>query len=52
MRDELTTRKQQVEHMDNNVKMIEGEVADIAEQIHREREDIMERIRTLTREIR
>jgi hypothetical protein len=32
--------------------MTKGELDDAAEMIHREREDIMDRIRELTREIR
>lgn len=36
----------------NKISQVSGELDDMQEIIHREREDLMERIRELTREIR
>ena len=38
--------------MTNKLSQVTGELDDMQEIIHREREDLMERIRELTREIR
>lgn len=51
--------KEEIENTDNEIErvwtrfqMTKGELDDAAEMIHREREDLMDRIRELTREIR
>ena len=38
--------------MEKKVSMHKNEISDLQNEIHREREDLMDRIRELTREIR
>jgi len=59
LRDNFTSNQEQLEEIDGEMQrvqtrymMTKGELDDITEVIHREREDLMDRIRELTREIR
>lgn len=50
--DELEQKNQQIDQVWRKYQSTKGDLDDIAEVIHREREDLMDRIRELTREIR
>ena len=45
-------KSQEIVKVSNKMAQVRGELDDMQEIIHREREDLMERIRELTREIR
>ena len=49
---ELDVKKQQIYQVARQYQQTKSDLDDIAEVIHREREDLMDRIRELTREIR
>jgi predicted RNase H-like nuclease (RuvC/YqgF family) len=50
--DELEKKKKEIEKIGRKVAMKRNEMNDLQDEIHREREDLMDRIRELTREIR
>ena len=50
--DELEKKKVEIGKLEKKVAMKRNEVTDIQDEVHREREDLMDRIRELTREIR
>lgn len=50
--EELKVKSQEIEKVKMKLGMVKGELDDMQEVIHREREDLMDRIRELTREIR
>jgi kinesin family protein 3/17 len=50
--DELEKKKKETEKIERKLIMRQNEIADLQDEIHREREDLMDRIRELTREIR
>jgi kinesin family protein 3/17 len=50
--DELEKKKKEIEKIGRKVAMKRNEMQDLQDEIHREREDLMDRIRELTREIR
>jgi kinesin family member 3B len=50
--EELEIKSQQIDKMSMKFSQVKGELDDMQEVIHREREDLMDRIRELTREIR
>lgn len=50
--EELNIKSQEIEKVKMKLGMVKGELDDMQEVIHREREDLMDRIRELTREIR
>ena len=59
LRENFSSQQEQLEETDNEIqrvqtryRMTKNELDDITEIIHREREDLMDRIRELTREIR
>jgi len=45
-------KTQEIQKVSNKLGMVRGELDDMQDVIHREREDLMDRIRELTREIR
>jgi kinesin family protein 3/17 len=49
---ELDVKKQQIDQVQRTYQQTKHDLDDITEVIHREREDLMDRIRELTREIR
>lgn len=51
-REELEIKSSQIDQVWRQYQTTKGELDDVAEVIHREREDLMDRIRDLTREIR
>ena len=50
--DELEIKSREIEKISSKRGQVQGELDDMQEIIHREREDLMERIRELTRDIR
>jgi hypothetical protein len=50
--EELMIKTQEIQKVSNKLGMVRGELDDMQDVIHREREDLMDRIRELTREIR
>ena len=50
--EELTETNREIDRVQTRLLMTKTELGDIKEVIHREREDLMDRIRDLTREIR
>lgn len=50
--DELEKKKKEIDKIGRKVAMKRSEMSDLQDEIHREREDLMDRIRELTREIR
>ena len=59
LRENFSSQHEQLEETDNEIqrvqtryRMVNNELEDIKEIVHREREDLMDRIRELTREIR
>lgn len=52
IQEEIVNADQEIDRVWTKFQMTKGELEDSAEMIHREREDLMDRIRELTREIR
>ena len=50
--EELEVKTQEIQQVTQRYGQVKGELDDLGEVIHREREDLMDRIRELTREIR
>lgn len=50
--DELEKKRKEIEKLDRKLMMKKGEISDLADQIHNEREDLMDRVRILTRDVR